>query len=462
MRGLLPRLLVLLLAVSAVSATASFVGFAFWGQTVVEEARVFEMRAVAAAVRPQLDKPGADLRQTIVDVANSGGPQLTLTGADGGILRSHPDPLPTPLPPPGEHAIVRGQLVLVVDVTEQDTQWQRMVLTSPASQVFDRVFSSAGALLALLAAGSVLAVGAGLVLARRSILAPLDRLSRLVADSDHAGLKTFGGHSDTFASLGRNIFVMNERISSDTERIAAQRDALRDANLELESTQSQLVRAERLAVVGTLAAGLAHEVGNPLAVVSGFVELLQDDALDEAERRLAVQRIETELQRIQGIVRDLLDFSRASTDVVGTCSLVEVIEEVRALLAPQKPFSRIDLDMVVQPAELAIEKNALVQVLLNLILNAADAMNHSGVLRVRSEGSHPVAIYVEDGGPGIPPELVDSVFEPFFTTKDAGKGTGLGLSVCERIVTSAGGALRVERSADLGGARFVIVLPQAG
>ncbi|MEO1173106.1 MAG: ATP-binding protein, partial [Myxococcota bacterium] len=457
-----PRLLVLFLAVTAVSATVSFVGFAFWGQTVVEEARVFEMRAAAAAIRPRIDRSRPELQEILERTVASADLRIALVGADGGVIKSDALPLPSPLPPPGEPALFRGKLVLVLDVTADKTQWQRMILVRPAGEIFDRVFSSAFAVLGFLAIGSALGVAAGVLLARRSLVNPLERLFRLVAESDHAGLKTFGGHSDTFASLGRNILAMNERIGSDTQKIAAQLEALKEANTELETAQSQLVRAERLAVVGTLAAGFAHEVGNPLAVVSGFVELLRDDALDDAERIQAVRRIETELQRIQGIVRDLLDFSRAPTDVVGTCSVSDVLAEVRALLAPQKPFARLTLEIEAQDLTLAIDKNALVQVLLNLALNAADAMDGVGTLRIEVQGGALAEIFVEDSGPGIAKEHLATVFEPFFTTKEAGKGTGLGLSVCERIVTSAGGAIRVDRSERLGGARFAVALPQAG
>ncbi|MEO0812633.1 MAG: HAMP domain-containing sensor histidine kinase, partial [Myxococcota bacterium] len=241
-----------------------------------------------------------------------------------------------------------------------------------------------------------------------------------------------------------------------------QLDQLQEAHADLSSAQAQLIRAERLAVVGTLSAGLAHEIGNPLAVVSGFTELLKDPSLALEEQESALKRIEHELDRIQSIVRDLLDFSRASSESKGECRISDALADLKGLLDPQRRFASVELSVssLVEPVA-RIEKSAFLQVMVNLALNAADAMNGSGQVRVSAQAFEEyVSVRVEDSGPGVPDSDHAKVFEPFFTTKPAGLGTGLGLAVCERIVEAVGGTLTVGRSQDLGGACFELLLPK--
>lgn len=495
MRGLYARLSVLFLAVASVGATTAYVGFVVWGQQVVQETRRSELAAAVVAVQGQLDRPRSELHRTLQAIDATLDVQMTLIGEGIPWLQSTPATLPTRLPNPKETALIQGKLYLVAAAEPRYRPWTRIVAYRPVSDVYDRVFATQLPVAVFLMVAVVAMIAVGLALARRSLVTPLGRLSALVAAADRAGLRTFGSASDSFSALGRGIASMDEQIHSDRERIARQLEQLRLAHDQLERTQNQLVRAERLAVVGTLAAGLAHELGNPLAVVRGFVELLRGSALPEAERSAALERMERELERIQAIVRDLLDFSRASADTAGSSNLAAVFDEFAALLKPQRAFADVSIEVRSPPADavVAIQAGALIQVLLNLALNAADAMsgmddaagsgaddaaardmddaarrggkaNTEPLAMTMSIGSRvqdeSIAIRIEDSGPGIPDDHLSRVFEPFFTTKPRGKGTGLGLSVCERIVTSAGGEITADRSAKLGGARFTIVLPR--
>lgn len=503
MRGLYARLSVLFLAVASVGATTAYVGFVVWGQQVVQETRRSELAAAVVAVQGQLDRPRSELHRTLKAIDATLDVQMTLIGEGIPWLQSTPATLPTRLPNPKETALIQGKLYLVAAAEPRYRPWTRIVAYRPVSDVYDRVFATQLPVAVFLTVAVVAMIAVGLALARRSLVTPLGRLSALVAAADRAGLRTFGSASDSFSALGRGIASMDEQIHSDRERIARQLEQLRLAHDQLERTQNQLVRAERLAVVGTLAAGLAHELGNPLAVVRGFVELLRGSELPAAERNAALERMERELERIQSIVRDLLDFSRASADTAGRSNLATVFDEFAALLKPQRAFADVSIEMRSPPADavVAIQGAALIQVLLNLALNAADAMSGMNAAAARGtdnpEGSgmdhaaasgmgnaagrageaktetremtmsisssiqdESIAIRIEDSGPGIPDDHLSRVFEPFFTTKPRGKGTGLGLSVCERIVTSAGGEITADRSAKLGGARFTIVLPR--
>lgn len=471
MRGLRARLGVLFVAVAAVGVTIAYVGFVVWGQRQVEVARRAEMRTAAETVLARLSAPRGELHRLLEEIADDTGiaiavagegvPWLFVPGAGAPGPGGPGSGLPVdPATALGAPTLIRGRVHLAVPVPERLRPWTHVVASRPPNDVYDRVFGTQRSVFWALALAFVAMVAVGLLLARRSFLEPFDRLQAMVARSDHAALRELGGEADSFAALGRSIAGMNERIANDRERIASQLDQLRAAHDELAAAQDHLVRAERLAVVGTLAAGLAHEVGNPLAVVNGFVELLRDSGLSAEERTAAIDRIEHELGRIQAIVRDLLDFSRASSESEGSCSVGPVLADLEGLLTPQKRFSDVTLTVGCDgDLEVAIERGALLQVLVNLALNAADAMEGAGrcCIRAGADGDE-VRVSVEDSGPGIAAEQRERIFEPFYTTKPAGLGTGLGLAVCERIVQAVGGTISVEESRELGGAAFTLHL----
>jgi two-component system NtrC family sensor kinase len=234
---------------------------------------------------------------------------------------------------------------------------------------------------------------------------------------------------------------------------------------ELREAQDQLIRSEKLASVGRLSAGIAHEIGNPLAAILGLVELLQLGGLSEAEHGEFLRRIRSETERIHRIIRELLDYSRSTpgeVDARARADLVQVVEEAVKLVSPQKDLRGITLERrLADAAPVRGAAHELTQIVLNLLLNAADAVGGEGSILIEVEQlKGQVRLSVTDSGPGIPEALRDKLFEPFVTSKPAGKGTGLGLAVCLSLVERLGGRIFAENSAH-GGARFVVELRAA-
>lgn len=276
------------------------------------------------------------------------------------------------------------------------------------------------------------------------------------------------------AELARLAVAFNAMAS----QLRVEREALEDrvralerTTAELESTRDQLVRSERLASVGRLSAGVAHEIGNPLAAILGLVELLQAGDLDAAEAREFLDRVHRETERIQKTIRDLLDFSRQERDPAdegddgdAEADLAAVVDDAVRLVEPQRAMRGVTVERVRAP-DLRVTlvrgaRETLTQVVVNLLLNAADAVDGRGRVRLTlsPEPGGGVRLDVEDDGPGIAAEIADHLFEPFVTTKPTGKGTGLGLAVSHTLVRRAGGSLAAGASDALGGARFTLRL----
>ena len=305
----------------------------------------------------------------------------------------------------------------------------------------------------------------------RLVVDPVDRLSRAAARVAEGArhLEVPRGGARELADLASSLSQMTERLRADEEKLRAKIDEATRYAKELEQAQARLVRSERLASVGRLAAGLAHEIGNPIAAILGFEELLLDGGLDEADQKDFLGRMKRETERINRILRDLLDFARPATvtrqaDAIDTPgSIQRAIDTARALLGPQKAMRDVDVrvEMENDLPLVTLSDEHLVQVLLNLLLNAADAVPpNAGRIDIRAaRTSSGVRVEVEDNGPGVAPEIRDRLFEPFTTTKEVGKGTGLGLAVCRGLLEGAGGSITSEEGQP--GARFVLTLPQA-
>lgn len=266
--------------------------------------------------------------------------------------------------------------------------------------------------------------------------------------------------------LDNSLRTMTGHLLNEEQELRRRIDDVNAATDRLKEAQQRLIRSERLASVGRLAAGLAHEIGNPIASLIGLQDLLIAGGLSAAEQSDFLSRMRRETERIRQILRDLLDFARPSQvhdqnqpkepgDVAGA------IDDALALVRPQKVMKQVRVDRQLdEPLPLvALARSELVQVLLNLLLNAADALNGEGAVVVRSKlkGSV-VRIEVEDNGPGLAETVRERLFEPFVTTKDVGKGTGLGLAVCRGLVEGAGGVIGWDASF-ASGTRFVIELP---
>jgi signal transduction histidine kinase len=262
--------------------------------------------------------------------------------------------------------------------------------------------------------------------------------------------------------LSNSLNGLLRRLSADKHKLRATVASLETANAELKRAQSEIIRAEKLASVGRLSAGIAHEIGNPIGIVTGYLELLKHSEIPPEERVEFLDRAQQEIERISAIIRQLLEISRPSPGSCQPVSVHALIEDMIEGLSLQPFMSHLRLKHAFQARAdtVRLDSNQLRQVFLNLIINAADAVSAKGTdsrgeLAIVTENTSSaeefpgavrnwVQIHFRDNGTGIAAENMDSIFDPFFTTKEPGKGTGLGLAVSFRIVESAGGSLRAE------------------
>jgi signal transduction histidine kinase len=259
-------------------------------------------------------------------------------------------------------------------------------------------------------------------------------------------------------ALGR----MAEALQSEQQRNQKQLEALTLANQQLTRAQTELVASDRLATVGKLAAGVAHEVGNPLSGILGYLSLLKSRSTSAADVADLSDRIEAEVKRIDQIVRSLLELGRPSRREAGPQDLGALVQSAVGLLRAGAEFKGVEIKNEVSPGlYVRIEPGPIAQVLVNLLINGAQAMGGKGALTVRAESqANEVLLSVADQGPGLPPEVLARLFEPFFTTKPAGQGTGLGLAVSKHLLSTQGGSLEAKNAAT-GGAVFTMHLPAA-
>jgi two-component system NtrC family sensor kinase len=229
---------------------------------------------------------------------------------------------------------------------------------------------------------------------------------------------------------------------------------LRDVTQRREMLDS-LLKAERLAAAGTFAAGVAHEVNNPLASISSLVQSILSGETD-TQRRTTLHTILSQITRISSTLKDLVNFARPTTAQRRPVDVNALIAETLRLITYNKRFSGIRVEPILAPdlRRAIADDNEIQQVLLNLLFNAADASPAEGsVIKVITENqragqgsdqSRRITIKVVDNGIGIPREHLERVFDPFFTTKPAGAGVGLGLSLCQRMILSNHGTIRVD------------------
>jgi len=299
----------------------------------------------------------------------------------------------------------------------------------------------------------------------------LYRSARLLRELQAAGVRMVVGTClavlvGLFALLA--IFVWQADI-----RLAASAATVRRQNDELKRNQVHLVRSNRLAAIGELAGGIAHELNNPLAGIRIFVEGLsrrqRSDTVADADFRREcgsiLTTLLTEVDRCRTIIQNLLTFARQESGDAAPCADANaVVTEVATLVDLRRRQQSVEVVTALSPdlPAVAIGTSELGQVLMNVVTNALQAMPEGGTLTLTTAtgAGGTVEVVVRDTGPGIPEELRDRVFEPFFTTKPPGEGTGLGLAISYGIVSKRGGELGL-RPADEGGTSCRLVLPAA-
>ncbi len=260
----------------------------------------------------------------------------------------------------------------------------------------------------------------------------------------------------------------------EVEEIRRVHEALSTMMVKLEEREREVVQSQKMAAIGTLVAGVAHELNNPLSNIGTSAEILLEeirsgeDPEAETEREFweeMLLQIIDQVDRAKRIVRSLLEFSRDKEPDLEPLSLGGFLEETRSLL-PEPVKSGMLTTEVLEDGTFLGDRQRLQQVLLNLIENAVHAVKEKGekdgkveVMGFVDDQQRQVIIKVRDNGPGIPPDLLENIFDPFFTTKDIGEGSGLGLAIAQEIVTKHHGTLKVE--SEMGkGTVFTIILPQ--
>ena len=232
---------------------------------------------------------------------------------------------------------------------------------------------------------------------------------------------------------------------------------------ELENTRLQLLQAEKMASIGKLAAGVAHELNNPLGGIILFTKLVMEDYDLEEKAKEDLSRVLKDAERCRDTVKELLEFSRQTHYLMKPCKINEAIARTLFLLENQSLFHNIDIkkELMSSLPYVRADVQQLNHLFMNIILNAAEAMDGKGTLTIRTyelPNNERVGIEISDTGPGIPQETLLHIFEPFFTTKEVGKGTGLGLSLAYSIVENHGGSIRAT-SRTGNGAKFTVELP---
>jgi two-component system, NtrC family, sensor kinase len=345
-------------------------------------------------------------------------------------------------------------------------------------------------------------------LLRTRVLFPLDRMveeAEAIAEGDYGRRIPVAG-SRELDRLASSLNGMAERLINHQLELAQNVQSLERTNRDLTDARDELIRAEKMASLGQMAAGVAHEIGNPLAAVMGNVDLLrrhvQGQSLTLAEAALE------QVRRIDRIVTGLLDYARGREAKLRAIDVNGVVGTALQLMDSHPRFQGVAVETTLDPELPTVRADPyqLEQVLVNLLLNAADAMAHGAAGRAvtittrhfRFEapvvfpsrrkddppgidyshrrrfhrpqqiprlhpfltGDRVVELAVQDTGPGIPDQHIDRIFEPFMTTKEPGKGTGLGLAIAARVIDGMDGTIRA-RNTEVG-ALFTILLPAAG
>ena len=297
---------------------------------------------------------------------------------------------------------------------------------------------------------------------------------------DNLPLETREGHhkqvefvSNTYLAGESRVIQCNIRDITDrklAEEVLKQTLAqLRTRTIELTAMTQQLWQSSKLATMGELSASIAHELNNPLAIISLRIESLSEDLVNDPRKSHALEIIANEVDRMGKLVRNLLQFSRHAQPEIANLDIRKEIENSLELVEYHLRAQKIEVvrDFAEKLPKIQADRQQLCQVLLNLLTNASDAMPEGGTIiaRVRcaesKSGVSGVSIDLIDSGPGIPPAVLAKIWEPFFTTKPEGKGTGLGLSISRRAIEAHQGTLSIE-SASGEGTIVTIFLPLTG
>lgn len=317
----------------------------------------------------------------------------------------------------------------------------------------------------------------------RDIFSPLEEMTQIMAQAETGALDARIGPiraKDEIGAVARHLDRLLDQVQDRDETLRGYADnlndlvdqrteELREANKKLEATFAQLILSEKLASLGEITAGVAHEINNPVAVIQGNLEVLRAGLPEDIQEDLATELdlIDAQTDRINIIVSKLLNFTRPNemSEVSTQVDVAQAVEDALVLVVADLRKSNITLDVTHSPApKIQIVETELAQVLVNLFINASQAMPDGGVLTITTapenhDGQAGAAVRIKDNGKGISHAKIDQVFDPFFSTKP-GEGSGLGLSISQALIARADGLITVN-SIEGHGAEFFIWCPAA-
>ena len=351
-------------------------------------------------------------------------------------------------------------------------------LSGPMENFLDLLLTSQRHILVYILVNVIILTVLGFFRLTRKVIRPLDRLITVADNYQAQEPILFATHqkSNEINQVFISLNSMVQRIEHDKGVLKQTIEELAKKNRQLHENQQEMIRAEKLASVGRLAAGLAHEIGNPLGVAQGYLQLLGMDDNGKDERSDYVARALKELERVDGLIRQLLDYARTSKGEPQRFDVQELLAELVETLRVQPFLEGIRLDLVLEMEQAIVfaDREQLRQVILNCLINAADAIkvdqeNGEGAISLSTVLATPATysneplllqITIQDNGTGMSPGLLDTIFDPFFTTKEPGAGTGLGLSVSLALIESMGGTIRLQSIAGEG-ATVQLLMPLA-
>ncbi|MGM0425757.1 MAG: ATP-binding protein [Thermodesulfobacteriota bacterium] len=401
---------------------------------------------------------GHEVKSGLEKVLISGKWSLDFSGRTWGVIWFGPETMQ-----------VSGPIVL------EEKRAGAVTVFIPLGPMYEELRRSEKAILIYIGLNTLILVFFGLYLLSRTVVKPIYKLLRVT--------EKFEGDGDFFleersskneiGQLYSSLNGMLKRLEENKQKLHTTISSLEAANLKIKQAQDEIIRSEKLASVGRLATGIAHEIGNPIGIILGYVELLKGGDLKEAEQADFLNRVESEVTRINRILRELLDFARPSGGEHDPIRLHGLIQETLDMLRPQPLLEDLDIHLELRAAQDRVRADAdkLKQVILNIVMNAADALAEGDPisdgpllkrLTVMTENrANVIVLAVSDTGTGIPSTDMNAIFDPFFTTKAPGKGTGLGLSVCYTIIQALGGTMEVE-SNEGEGTTVWITIPLTG
>ncbi len=311
----------------------------------------------------------------------------------------------------------------------------------------------------------ILLLGLGSFVLSRIVVKPVNRLLKAtekITGGQYGQRLTVSGSAE-LARLAHAFNEMASALQNKDQQVAEQMTALEKANSDLRQAREETIRTEKMASIGLLAAGMAHEIGTPLASIMGYAELSAGEQPDNSAIQDYSRRITDDCTRIDRIVRGLLDYSRPRTPGDENADVRNVVLSTVDLMTQQGVFKQLNLRMEIDEGLLPArcDQHQLQQVVINLLLNSRDATPAGGTITIRGgrDGAH-IRLDVLDSGAGISDESIKHIFDPFFTTKPPGKGTGLGLAISARIIDGFGGRITVASRVDKGSC-FSVWLPLA-